>query len=62
MARILIATTPATRHVNPMAVLVPELINRGHTMWWSRVKHLKAKWSSWESAINLIFNQGNLFY
>jgi len=43
MARILIATTPATRHFNPMAVLVPELINRGHTVWWYTGKAFQAK-------------------
>ncbi|MCG8363524.1 MAG: glycosyltransferase [Pseudanabaenales cyanobacterium] len=34
MARILIATTPAAGHVNPMVPFARELVNRGHTVWW----------------------------
>lgn len=43
MARILIATTPAAGHVNPMAALVSELINRGHTVWWYTGKAFQRK-------------------
>ncbi len=34
MALILIATTPASGHVNPMAAFAQELVNRGHEVWW----------------------------
>lgn len=34
MARILIATLPATGHFNPMVSIAQELVNRGHTVWW----------------------------
>jgi len=34
MARILIATTPASGHVNPMTAFAQELVNRGHRVWW----------------------------
>jgi MGT family glycosyltransferase len=43
MARILIASTPADGHVNPMGSVVKELINRGHTIWWYTGKKYQSK-------------------
>lgn len=43
MARILIATTPASGHVNPMVPFARELINRGHTVWWYTGKVFQRK-------------------
>lgn len=43
MARILIATTPASGHINPMVGLARELVDRGHTIWWYTGKVFQAK-------------------
>ena len=43
MARILIATTPAAGHVNPMVAFARELVNRGHTVWWYTGKVFQRK-------------------
>ncbi len=43
MARILIATTPADGHLNPMVALARELVNRGHTVWWYTGKVFQRK-------------------
>ena len=43
MAHILIATTPAAGHVNPMVAFVRELVNRGHTICWYTGKVFQGK-------------------
>ncbi len=43
MANILIATTPASGHVNPMVAFARELVNRGHTVWWYTGKVFQRK-------------------
>ena len=43
MARILIATTPASGHVNPVVSIARELVNRGHTVWWYTGKEFQPK-------------------
>ena len=34
MARLLVATVPLTGHVQPMLLVVRELVARGHSVWW----------------------------
>lgn len=43
MARILIATTPASGHVNPMITFAQELVNRGHQVCWYTGKVFQKK-------------------
>jgi len=57
MASILIATTPASGHVNPMTVFAQELVNRGHQVWWytgkvfqKKIELLGAKYQSMHQA------------
>ncbi|KST63755.1 hypothetical protein BC008_14840 [Mastigocoleus testarum BC008] len=40
---MLIATTPASGHVNPMVTFARELVNRGHEVWWYTGKVFQPK-------------------
>jgi MGT family glycosyltransferase len=41
MSNILIATTPADGHVNPMVQVARHLVERGHRVWWYTGKHFR---------------------
>jgi len=43
MANILVATTPGDGHVNPLAVVVRELVKRGHRVRWYTGRHYQSK-------------------